>query len=215
MTDTEKSAPIRRRQQQRSIDTRLKITRAALAQFALLGFDGASTRGIALAAAVPHSLVLHHYKSKTELWYETVSSIIAVYRERMVDDAGLQEQSAADRLRHFLADYIRFSAAYPDFFCMMTQENLRKSDRLRWLVEHHVGKVAAHLTALIAQAQANGTFVAGDPLQLMYVFLGSATSPYRSAAEIELLTGQSAGDPARVEQHIQICLSLFMRDRKD
>lgn len=55
-------------QSPRSIDTRMKIVRVTLSQFAMLGFEGGRTRGIAQIPDVPHSLVIHHFKTPT--WKE-------------------------------------------------------------------------------------------------------------------------------------------------
>jgi AcrR family transcriptional regulator len=210
--DTQPETVVRRRRQQRSIDTRLRIVKAALSEFAKYGFDGASTRGIAQAAEVPHSLVIHHFKGKDDLWHATVTETVKWYVDRvfLADDDG--KTGPAERLRHYCAEYIRFSASHPDFFRMMTLENTLDSERLKWLVEHHVDSTVARLTAIIVAAQAEGRFVAGDPVRLLYMFLGAATSPYRSSAELKLLTGKSPAAPAQVEEHIRTCERLFFRE---
>ena len=202
-------APVRRRRQQRSVDTRLRIVNAEFAKF---GFDGASTRGISQAAEVPHSLVIHHFSSKAELWHETVSEAASWYLGRL---SSLEHDPAGDavsRLRTFFAEYIRFSADHPDFFRMMTQENTLRSERIDWLVEHHARDLAKRISGLIAEAQAQGRFVEGEPTELLYMFVGAATSPYRSSREIELLTGSTPHEPARVEEHIRACERLFFRE---
>lgn len=210
--DTQPTTVVRRRRQQRSIDTRLKIVKAALSEFAKYGFDGASTRGIAQAAEMPHSLVIHHFKGKDDLWHATVTETVKWYIDRVFlpDDDG--RTGPAERLRHYCAEYIRFSASHPDFFRMMTLENTLDSERLQWLVEDHVDSTVARVTAIIAAAQAEGTFVAGDPIRLLYMFLGAATSPYRSSAELKLLTGKSPAAPAQIEEHIRTCELLFFRE---
>ncbi|MDB5494490.1 MAG: hypothetical protein JWP86_1827 [Phenylobacterium sp.] len=211
-TGSAQPKPARRRQQQRSVDTRLKIIRAALSQFALLGFDGASTRGIAEAADVPHSLVIYHFHTKEELWYETVKEAVRWYARRNFGVVGpVREGDPVRRLKRNFAHYIRFSAEYPDFFRMLTHENTLASKRLEWLVTNHVGPTLAHTTELIRRAQALGAFVEGDPLSLLYLFLGSATSPYRSAREIELLTGEAPNNEEAVRAHIELCERLFFR----
>ncbi|MDB5426742.1 MAG: hypothetical protein JWR43_717, partial [Phenylobacterium sp.] len=211
-TGSAQPKPARRRQQQRSVDTRLKIIRAALSQFALLGFDGASTRGIAEAAEVPHSLVIYHFHTKEELWYETVKEAVRWYTRRSFGVVGpVREGDPVRRLKRNFAHYIRFSAEYPDFFRMLTRENALASERLEWLVTNHVGPTLAHTTELIRRAQALGAFVEGDPLSLQYLFLGSATSPYRSAREIELLTGEAPDTEDAIRRHIELCERLFFR----
>lgn len=211
-TRSARPKPARRRQQQRSVDTRLKIIRSALSQFALLGFDGASTRGIAEAAEVPHSLVIYHFHTKEELWYETVKEAVRWYTRRSFGVVGpVREGDPVRRLKRNFAHYIRFSAEYPDFFRMITRENSLASERLEWLVTNHVGPTLAHTTELIRRAQALGAFVEGDPLSLLYLFLGSATSPYRSAREIELLTGEAPDSEEGIRRHIELCERLFFR----
>lgn len=209
-TETEK--PMRRRRQQRSIDTRNKIIKAALAEFAKFGFEGASTRQVAAAIDVPHSLVIHHFSNKNDLWHATVKEAVSWYSGRVVDvpDDG-QAPTAARRLRHWFAEYIRFSADHPDFFRMMTQENTLRSERLVWLTDQHIRETLRQASELVRAAQEEGEFVEGDPVQLVYIFLGAATSPYRSDGEIEILTGKHPADPAQVEEHIRTCERLFFQ----
>jgi len=204
--------PARRAPQKRALETRVKIMKAAMSEFARLGFDDATTRGIAEAAGVPHSLVIYHFRTKEILWYRTVSEAVGWYGRGGVLPAGEGgDRRPATRLRHFFAHYIRFSAEYPDFFRMLTHENKLGSERLAWHVRNHVEPAVARTAALIRKAQAAGEFVPGDPVTLIYMFLGCATGPYRSGQEIEALTGKSPYAPTRVEEHIATCERLFFR----
>ncbi|MBE7184340.1 MAG: TetR/AcrR family transcriptional regulator [Methylobacterium mesophilicum] len=200
-----------RRRQQRSIDTRKRIVAAALSEFARSGFDGSSTRGIAEAAGIPHSLVLHHFGGKDALWRETVHETVRIYAERITSDGGSEHDDAASRLRNHFAAYIRFSAQHPDMFRMMTQENTLGSERLSWLVDAHTRALVETVTTLIGRAQADGTFIAGDPLQLLYIFLGAATGPYRSTAELRLLGVDDPASPMRIDAHIAACEQMFFK----
>jgi AcrR family transcriptional regulator len=194
------------------VDTRLKIIKAAMSEFAALGFDGATTRGIAETAEIPHSLVIYHFKSKDELWHATIREAVRWYARRDLGPIGpVKDNDPVGRLKRNFARYIRFSAQHPDFFRMITHENRLASARLDWLVANHVRPTVAHIAELIRRAQALGAFVEGDPVSLLYVFLGSATSPYRSAREIELITGQRPDRPEAVEAHIALCERLFFR----
>jgi TetR/AcrR family transcriptional regulator len=202
--------PLRRRTQQRTIETRQKIMKAALAEFARRGFENTSTREIADSARVPHSLVIYHFGKKDDLWYETVKEAVGHYTKHSfgaLEPVG--EGDSAARLKKIFARYIRFSAEFPDFFRMMTHENMLGSKRLSWLVKNHVEPLTRHLTELIRRAQKQGTFVKGDPLRLLYIFLGTATVLYRSARELELLTGKEQDTPSAISNHIALCERLF------
>ncbi|MDB5464296.1 MAG: hypothetical protein JWP23_2685, partial [Phenylobacterium sp.] len=157
-------------------------------------------------------LVIYHFHTKEELWYETVKEAVRWYTRRSFGVVGpVREGDPVRRLKRNFAHYIRFSAEYPDFFRMLTRENALASERLEWLVTNHVGPTLAHTTELIRRAQALGAFVEGDPLSLLYLFLGSATSPYRSAREIELLTGEAPDTEDAIRRHIELCERLFFR----
>jgi TetR/AcrR family transcriptional regulator len=208
--------PVPRRRQQRTIETRQKIMKAALAEFARRGFENTSTREIADSARVPHSLVIYHFGSKEDLWYETVKDAVGSYTRHSF--GALEPVGDGDpevRLRKIFARYIRFSAEFPDFFRMMTHENMVGSKRLAWLVKNHVEPSTRHLTELIRRAQKQGTFVKGDPIRLLYIFLGTATVLYRSARELELLTGKAQDTPAAIANHIALCERLFFLADKD
>ena len=209
---TDEAKPQRRKRQKRSLETRRKIMNAAMAEFAKFGFDGASTRGISKSADVPHSLVIHHFTNKDELWRVTVMDAVDQYLDR-VFEIEAECPTAAHRLRLRCAEYIRFSADHPDFFRMITQENTLRSDRLSWLIDHHVRATTRMTADLIAQAQADGDFVSGDPMQLVYLFVGAATSPYRSDAELEILTGHRPAEKGLIEEHIRTCERLFFRGK--
>ena len=212
VTTSTAEKPARRRKQQRTVDTRLKIVKAALSEFSLRGFEGGSTRRIAEAAQVPHSLVIYHFKTKEQLWYDTIREAVQWYTRRPFGVLEpLREGDPAAQLKRMFAYYIRFSAENPDFSRLFTRENALNSERLAWLVENHVGPMQLRTTQLIAKAQAQGTFAPGDPITLLYMFHGAATSPYRSAQEIRLITGKSPSDPAAVEAHIALCETLFFR----
>src|SRR5580693_8422359 len=100
-----------RRRQQRSIDTRDRILDAAAAEFANHGFEGASTRNVAVNAGVQHPLVTYHFESKEGLWRAALTSLnerfVKLYRARL---EGLRGVDAGTKLRLILEDFIRFSA---------------------------------------------------------------------------------------------------------
>ena len=209
---SEARTPTPRKKQQRTVETRLKIIKAAMSEFALLGFEGATTRGIAEAADAPHSLVLYHFKGKEELWYETVREAVRWYaRQGLEGVTPTDDRNPVDQLKGIFSHYIRFSAEHPDFFRMLTHENKLTSERLSWHVKTHLAPIVARTTGLISKAQNAGAFVEGDPTTLLYLFLGSATAPYRSAREIELVTGKSPYSPKAIERHIVLCERMFFR----
>lgn len=202
-----------RRRQQRSIETREKVLKAAAAEFAEHGFQGASTRSVADKAGVQHALVIYHFKSKEGLWRTVISAMnerfATMYRSRL---EGLRGVDAALKLKLIMEDFIRFSAANPSFHWLMAHEANKGGKRMNWLLDEYVKQFFKTMTDLIKAAQKDGRFVAGDPYHLQYIFLGAATHLYMLAAEVKKTSGRSPTTPSYVEEHVKLCLSLFFKE---
>lgn len=213
--DNAKVAPRKRERavQQRAIDTQRKIIKAAVEEFAQNGFEGASTRNIAAAAGLQHTLLTYHFNSKEGLWREAISSLLADYKEAF--EARLQglrgvDDATAIRLIH--EDFIRFSATNLDFHRMMAHVASSPSPQLDWLFEEYLRHTFDVRAKLIRGAQKAGRFVDGDPYHLEYIFIGAATRIYMLAGEVEKIMGRSPFTPEFIDEHVRVCLGLFFRD---
>lgn len=200
-----------RKVQQRTLDTRAAITRAALKEFAAVGFAGASTRGIAEAAGVKHTLIAHHFGGKEALWKATAKLVFGVYNERLLKRrGGLVGVDERTVLKLLLKEYILFSAEVPEFHRFMVQASQGEPGRLQWLVDRFIAPGCVGEIALLSAAQEAGIFVKGDPMHLRHIFIGAATSIFTVANEFRLLSGSSAFDESFVDQHVELVLGLFL-----
>lgn len=202
-----------RRRQQRSIDTRDRILDAAAAEFADHGFEGASTRNVAVNAGVQHPLVTYHFESKEGLWRAALTSLnerfVKLYRARL---EGLRGVDAGTKLRLILEDFIRFSAENPAFHWLMSHEGSKGGRRMNWLVDAYVRHFFEEITELIRAAQKEGRFVAGDPHHLLYIFVGAVTRLFMLGPEVKKVSGRNPTSQAYVEEHVRLCLGLFFRE---
>lgn len=216
MTTATRSAsrpPIKRRQQQRSSDTRERILDAAIDEFAEHGFTGASTRVVATKARVQHPALSYHFESKEGLWRAVMRSLnerfMAQYKARV---EGLRGVDSGTTLRLIMEEFIRFSAANPKFHRLMSHEAGAGGERMNWLVDEFVKEFLKVLTQLIKAAQKEGGFVAGDAYHLAYLFIGAVTRIFMLAAEVKRVSGRSPMSPAYIDEHVDLCLRLFFRD---
>ena len=72
----------KRNVQSRTIETKRKIIAAAEAEFAQMGFNGASVRTIAKRADLQHTLITYHFGNKEGLWQATVSRMLSEYTKQ-------------------------------------------------------------------------------------------------------------------------------------
>jgi len=212
--DTPQPKKVRRRKvQQRTIDTRGKIIDAAAIEFALHGYEGASTRVIADNAGVQHPLVTHHFQSKEGLWRTTLDALMeqqAIALEQRLE--GLRGVDSSTALYLYLMDFVRFSAERPEFSWLMSHLASKPSSQLDWFYEHRLEHSFARMEGLILEAQKAGKFISGEPRYLYYLLIGMVTRIFMQSAEVEKVLGRSPFDPDFVEYHANMCLRFFFRN---
>jgi AcrR family transcriptional regulator len=202
-----------RRRQSRAIETRAKIITAAIAEFADKGFDGASTRTIADVADVRHALVLYHFQSKRGIWEAVMTDVLSSFRDAFDRRlAGLEGVDDVQKLQLLHAEFIRMSAARPELHWLMSHEAGEGGERIDWIADNLLDHNFSTFTTLIRSAQAQGRYVAGEPVHLHYVFLGAAARIFMLAGEVYKVAGRSPFDASFIEDHIRVCRDLFFRD---
>jgi AcrR family transcriptional regulator len=205
--------PRQRALQQRTIDTRTRIVDAAIEQFADVGYDGVSTRAVARTAGVQHALVTYHFGSKEGLWKAAIDTLLSDYRVKFDERIhGLRGVDDVIKLRLVQEDFIRFSAESPNFHRIMGHIARTPSAHLTAFIQDSLKETFDVRAQLIRSAQASGKYVAGDPYHLQYLFIGAVTRIFMLGVEFEQISGRSVSDPAFIEDHVKLCLSLFFRD---
>ncbi len=141
--------------------SRLTILRVATEEFALKGYTGARTEGIARAAGVNHTLVFYHFKTKEQLYSEVLENVFSEWSER-VSRAVDQKSSPQQRLLAYIDSYFDFIAEFPFAPRLVQQEKLRQgtagSDHLHELVERYVRPVHRKLVHLLREGITGGDF---------------------------------------------------------
>jgi AcrR family transcriptional regulator len=194
-------------------DARARLMTEALKAFARDGFEGASTRTIAAAAGVNHSLIPYHYGSKEGLWRAAMSSVLEAFvvaQDRLAGpEAGL---SLRDRLKKTIAGFVAFSAGRPEFHRVLTAEWAQGAPRIQWLGQTYILPLSRRMMALIAEGQDAGLVSPGDPARLLYGMIGIAATSFAMAPEYRLLTGRDprSGD-GLAETEALVERMLFVR----
>jgi len=212
--DASREPSRKRREQQRSIDTRQTILNAALSEFAQVGFDAASIRNIAAITGLQHPLITYHYRTKDALWKAVAENAFAQIRrmwdEELPDQEGL---SAIERLRAQYSAFLRFTIAYPDFHHFMLRESRPGNPRLPWLVETILLPTLERLLPQIRGAQQNGDLPPGNPTLIHYMLIGMTSVLSSLRDEIRLTAGVAVDDPKVVESYLGMIDQLVFRPK--
>ncbi|MEM6946794.1 MAG: TetR/AcrR family transcriptional regulator [Pseudomonadota bacterium] len=176
--------------------TKAQILAAAKERFSTLGYDGASTRDIADASGCAQSLLLYHFSSKELLWQAMMDDLFSKARSAVAPHLVASTEPAMAQLMAGVRGFVAFCAADADLHRLMVQEGRADTGRLKWLVETHLRATHDQITALIAQAQADGAARPGHPTLIYYAIISLAATIFSLSPEIDRLAPDMGLDRA-------------------
>lgn len=209
VTDSDLPAPGRTRRNRGSEVVRDALVNAAIAEFSAHGFAGASTRAIAEAAGAHQSQIKYHFDTKDELWKRCLERLIGELDAAIVDAADEVGEGELAMIEATIRGLVRFAARRPELNRIMMHEATSPSDRLTWLVEHHVGHRQAALSEVWSQLQRKGLVAAIDVDLLYHTVIGAASLLYANAPEATLM-GLDPSGPDVVERHADALVAMFL-----
>lgn len=214
-----KPQPIpKRREQQRAVETRLTILKAALSEFAEKGFDAASLRTIAERTGLQHPLITYHYRTKEILWMAVAEHVFTLigklWNERVPEDT---KMTPIERVREEYRAFFNVTLDYPDLHHFMLRESRPGNPRMVWLAENLLKPLMGRLLQHIEAAQADGDLPPGDPVLLYYMIIGMATVLSSLGADMAATSGRSPEDPSVVANYWTLFETVIFKklyDRK-
>lgn len=168
-------------------DGRERILAEAIRAFSEVGYDGATTAGIARAAGVAQPLVHHHFGSKEGLWRAAVDSVFAqIPRVRVIADG----VSLATALAQIVETFVRFVAAHPEATRIIAREGATASPRLDYLLKRYLDEPFREVVDLLRAAQEAGLVDKNlRPELILFMWLGAGSHMF----DVSALARQSQG----------------------
>lgn len=196
------------RPQRRSADSRRRLVAAATVEFAAHGFDGASTRAIAERAGMHQPQIIYHFASKEALWRAAVDALFAEL-QRVIDAVVATSSHPRDLLAESIRAFVHFAAEHPELNRIMVLEATSDSERLAWVVEHHIRRVYRDMTALWTILAERGEVAPVDPTIAFYSLVGAASFLYVASPEVRRVAGV---DPAStlVDAHADAVVKMLL-----
>lgn len=187
-----------------------RILEAALAEFADRGFDGATTRAIALAAGVTQPLLHYHFDSKETLWRAAVDR---AFRRQQAAFAGtaaeLRDLTPAARTRVLVRRFIAHCARQPELGRLVVREGARSSPRLTWLVEEHLRPLFQALWEDVRAGAREGWAKAVPPQHLIFIVHAAAAYLFNVPAMARQVFDMDVRTPETVEAHADTLIELL------
>jgi TetR/AcrR family transcriptional regulator len=208
-------APPKVRTRRARADIREALLESALVEFGAKGFDGASTRAIALRVGAHQPQINYHFESKEALWAAAVDYLFGLLGEALdgalpenVAEVGAADLAAAfaDGIRRF----VRFAAEHPELNQIMVHEGTAASARLIWITETHVKPFFDAIALVWRTLRDVGQAAPIESDVLYYVLVGAASLPYVTASEVRLLSGREPRDPEWINAHADAVVAILL-----
>jgi AcrR family transcriptional regulator len=103
------------------VDSKSAIMKAALAEFAEYGLDGARVDRIAKLAGVNKAMIYYYFSSKNELHREIVNFVFKPFLDRMRTSVHGSD-NIVEGLRSFASEFAQFAGEVPEFRRILLHE---------------------------------------------------------------------------------------------
>lgn len=188
--------------------TRHDILEAASRLFSERGYEGTGIRDIENAAGVNRGVVTYHFGNKEDIWKAVAEHVFAPYvRDLLSKKELILALEPAARRRFLLSQFVRVSASRPQMNYLMIQENLARTWRIDWLLEHYLIPIRDLHRELSADDPAMAAME--TDANFRYVILGACIHAFSLPREVESLFGQDVFDEAYIQRHIDTIMAIF------
>ncbi len=189
------------------------VLRAALAEFAAKGYDGARVDAIALRAGLNKNVLYHHFGSKDELFAAVLERTYETIRTRQ-KDLKIRGMDPVEGMRKLVTFTGRIWIQYPEFQRLLGSENImggrhvRRSARIVRLYN----PLFDTINDLLRRGRESGVFRRGvDPIDL-YISISSLTAHYiTNLHTFEAIFGERLMTPRRIRQRLEHAAGMVLR----
>lgn len=166
-------------------ETRDALLAAAAAEFAALGFDGASVDAIAARARVNKAMIYYHFRSKQRLYVEILGAVFRAMGGRAEAIAGSDLPPGA-KIDAFIDAFDRMAEDHPYMPGVMMREMAEGARHLDEPTLRLMAVVYRSLARILDEGARAGAFRRADPTLTYFsliapVIFFRATAPIRAA----------------------------------
>ncbi len=186
------------------------ILKIAIKFFAQKGYDGTQMKAIADEAGCAKSLMNYHFKNKNNLWQQAIIHLCGKLLTRFAElQSHFKDLEGLPALKAYTRQLIYFSAEYPEFNKLISNEMGVKSERSDWIIDNILQPI--HLRFEQENKEKGGS----NPLfqyplaNLASIMIGAVNIFFSHAYQIEKMYGINPFDKKEIEKHADIVIDLF------
>ncbi|WLR55884.1 TetR/AcrR family transcriptional regulator [Mesobacillus subterraneus] len=108
-----------------------RILNAALKEFALKGYENASTNEIVKSAGISKGLLFHYFSNKKELYLFLYNHFVDVLLEELFNELDFSERDIFERLKNMMILKNKLMARHPEVFNFMMSASMETSEEVK------------------------------------------------------------------------------------
>lgn len=108
-----------------------RILNASLKEFALKGYENASTNEIVKSAGISKGLLFHYFANKKELYLFLYNHFIDVLMEEFFNELDFTERDIFERLKNLMILKSRLMVRHPEVFDFMMSASMEDSEEVK------------------------------------------------------------------------------------
>ncbi len=208
---TEKSP--RKRVRRTAALSREKILKAAIAEFALKGLDGARVDEVARRSGINKTLLYHHIGNKDRLFTAAIEATYQTIRERQRDFLARQmdPETGVRELVHLL---MSIWVEHPEYGKLLASENFHGGKHVKRskLIGEMYQQLVDTLNALLQKGVEQGIFRSGIDAIDLYISISSLSAYYVAHQHtLHALFHIDVMNPKRLRQRENHILDMILR----
>lgn len=118
-----------------------RILNAATKEFALKGFENASTNEIVKQAGISKGLLFHYFKNKKELYLFLYNHFVEVLMAEFFNELDFSQRDLFDRLKNVMILKSKLVNKYPDVFSFMLSAQMVESNEIKSEMDESKGEL--------------------------------------------------------------------------
>lgn len=193
-------------------ESRAAILRAAVAEFAEYGIDGARTDRIARTARVNKALLYYYFKDKDAIYEAVLDQVFSGMRERVMPvlESNL---SPREKLLEYVGRYFDYIAANSRFPRVVQSEWMRvgahSSPQMLRIVREYFAPIHRHIVELLRKGAETGEFRTLDPMDFMPAMVGVVIFYFSTATAMKALLKVDPLSKERIAQRRKFVLDFI------
>ncbi|WP_417721087.1 TetR family transcriptional regulator [Salipiger sp.] len=184
-----------------AIRTQERILKAAQAEFARKGYDGARVDAIISRAKISKNLLYHHFRSKEELYIRVLERTYETLRRRQ-GDIPLSGLDPVEAMKRLCEDTFQVFIDEPDIITMLNTENLYRGKHIAKspIIRALYDRLSVTIRAILKAGEEQGVFRTGiDPVELYISMSGLGYFYLSNQYTLSMIFDRELADAASIE----------------